>query len=446
MIATVRRPFAAASVAILGAGVISMAPIAPPALQAAHLSPAVSLSAASDIFGTDLGTLDQAHRNVYTTDIPLAEALGLVKLTPNGQGTINFSTSYLSGFLVGMLSPILGPIYKVGQDFFVASGQEPGQALATLLGIPVDVATAFLIGGVHTDISAFVAQFGPQLGITFPAGTQIGINWGGLFSPGGSAFNSLDMTFPGLGPLATGNAQGPIGSLGGVIQVLFNGVDNSLNQFNLPAVGTLIGNVVNNIVVNITKTLGLGGVVPNLNLGGLLGGVLKVVLDNPLGNIVSKLVSNILVGPNGTGGLLGLLGDTGLLGGISGGLLGGLGALSGGGSGGLGGLFGLAAPAKSKAPAGLAAANSVPASVQGSLTSAKTKSVATTHLKAAHSATTNTKSVESVAPVAPAATGDTSGDQASEAAGDGASSTNGASKAPAHSKAHARTGKAAHAK
>ena len=199
------RPFATTAVAIVGAGAIAMTPVAPP-LHDVRIAAPVQLSSANDVWAPDQSTLDGAHRNFYNL-LPFLKELGLVKISDSGQGLVNFSTTSLSGVLLGLAGPFAAPVFAIGNDLYKAGGQVPADALATMLNIPVDAAAAFLFGGVHVDITALVKALGPALGLQFPDGIGVGINLGGLVQPVGLAFNSLDFTLnnlAALGPLGAG--------------------------------------------------------------------------------------------------------------------------------------------------------------------------------------------------------------------------------------------------
>jgi hypothetical protein len=262
------RPFATAGVAIVGAGAIVIMPIAPP-LHDIRVAPPVQLSAGSDVFAPDLSTLDGAHLNFYNL-LPTLKTLNVVTITPTGRQLVNFSATSLSGLLLGLVGPLVAPVVVAGSDINAIGGQDPATALATLLNIPADMVNAFLFGGAHLDITALIQALGPTIGLEFPEGISIGIAFGGLLSPAGSAFNSLDFNlqnagivgvpgFPLAAQLATGNPAGPIASLGAVIQVIENGVNAQVSQFDIPAFGTLIGNVLNGALTSALNGLGLGG-------------------------------------------------------------------------------------------------------------------------------------------------------------------------------------------
>jgi hypothetical protein len=394
------RPFAATGVAIIGAGAIAVTPLA---LRSHDVSiaPAYQLSAASDLLAPDPSTLDGAHRNFYSL-LPLLKDLGVVQISPTGQNLVNFSTTSLSGLGLGLVGPIAAPVFAIGNDLYKAGRQIPADALATMLNIPVDAAAAFLFGGVHVDITALVKALGPALGLQFPDGIGIGINFGGVFSPAGSAFDSLDFNLANLAaaglpgveidsPLAGGHPAGAIASLGAVIQVLANGV-TKVPAFDFPAIGQLFGDVLTGALKNALKDFGLGDLITSLNLGNLFSGA------------------------------LGGLGDT------------------------LGGLFGLAAPV---------AANAVPASVQESLVAGSTVTAKDNKLTASSTATASADAktapakptLDSVKATPKGSASQPFGSQVSAAAaGFGASPTKGPLKTAKHAKAAASSSKAGAAK
>ncbi|MDY7000102.1 MAG: hypothetical protein SW019_26240, partial [Actinomycetota bacterium] len=175
-------------------------------------------------------TLDDQHAFLYNalpviTQIPLVDLL--VQISPTGQQLLDFATSPLSGVLLGIAGPVVGPAVVLAAnlqsaiDDFTADTPDPARALNTLLNTPAQMTDAFLNGGVHMDVTSLVEALGPSIGVTFPEGTKIGIAFGGLLSPGGSAFNALDMDYDrdilGLPiirfNLATGQGPGFFGSL-----------------------------------------------------------------------------------------------------------------------------------------------------------------------------------------------------------------------------------------
>lgn len=173
-------------------------------------------------------TLDSRHTFLYNA-LPVIQQLPLINLlveiSPLGQQLLDFSTSHVSGVLLGLVGPLVGPAVILGTNLQSIiddlSAGTPNSALTTLLSTPAQMVDAFLNGGVHVDITALADAFGPTIGVSFPDGVKLGIAFGGLFSPGGSIFNALDMDFHqdvlGLPiiriNLANGQGPGFIGSL-----------------------------------------------------------------------------------------------------------------------------------------------------------------------------------------------------------------------------------------
>ncbi|WP_157516974.1 hypothetical protein [Mycobacterium sp. MS1601] len=175
-------------------------------------------------------TLDGQHTFLYNalpfiTSIPGVDLF--FQISPTGQMLLDFSASPLSGVLLGLAGPIAGPLAVMGMNFqsiiedLTAANPDAARALSTFVNTPAQMVDAFLNGDVHVDITALAEAFGPAIGVSFPEGTKVGITFGGLFSPGGSIFNALDMDYErdilGLPlirfNLATGNGPGFIGSL-----------------------------------------------------------------------------------------------------------------------------------------------------------------------------------------------------------------------------------------
>jgi hypothetical protein len=180
----------------------------------------------------DLTTLDTTHRTFYEL-LPVIEQLpGIPDLlhliiSPTGKQLLAFSTTALSGVLLGLAGPVVGPLLVLESSLESIRGDlgtttpDVASAMETLAGIPAAMTDAFLNGGQHVDITALVKAVGPIIGVGFPDGVKVGIGLGGLLTPGGSAFNALDFAYDNnlFGvlyihvPLATGTPVGPIGSL-----------------------------------------------------------------------------------------------------------------------------------------------------------------------------------------------------------------------------------------
>ncbi|KDF00858.1 hypothetical protein Y900_018440 [Mycolicibacterium aromaticivorans JS19b1 = JCM 16368] len=191
-----------------------------------HLRAALSAPTAPD-----LSTLDSTHRTFYqllpaVLQLPGVPDLLQLSISPTGKQLLAFSTTALSGVVLGMAGPVLGPLLVLASsvDAIRAELTSPtpdvAAALSTLTNIPAAMTDAFLNGGQHVDLTALAQTFGPAIGVSFPTGVKVGIALGGLLSPGGSIFNALDFAYDNdlLGvlhihvPLATGNPIGPIGA------------------------------------------------------------------------------------------------------------------------------------------------------------------------------------------------------------------------------------------
>lgn len=179
----------------------------------------------------DPTTLDATHRTLYqllptVLQIPGIPDLLHFNISATGQQLLGVSTTALSGVLLGLAGPVLGPLLALGSSLgsivndLNAPTPDLAGALSTLANIPAAMTDAFLNGGQHVDLTALMTAIGPSIGVSFPAGVQVGIALGGLLSPGGSIFNALDMAYDNnlLGvlhihvPIATGAPVGPIGA------------------------------------------------------------------------------------------------------------------------------------------------------------------------------------------------------------------------------------------
>lgn len=180
----------------------------------------------------DPTTLDATHRTLYqllpaVLQVPGIPALLQFNISATGQQLLAFSTTALSGVLLGLAGPVLGPLLVLQSSLgSIAAEVNAGTpdlagALSTLATNPAAMTDAFLNGGQHVDLTALAQALGPSIGVTFPDGVQVGVALGGLLSPGGSIFNALDLAYDNnlLGllhihvPLATGTAVGPIGAM-----------------------------------------------------------------------------------------------------------------------------------------------------------------------------------------------------------------------------------------
>ncbi len=175
-------------------------------------------------------TMDAQHAFLFNalpiiTSIPGVDLL--FQISPTGQMLLDFSASPLSGVVLGLAGPVVGPIAVLAANFqsviadLAAANPDAARALSTVINTPAQMVDAFLNGNVHVDVTPLAEAFGPSLGVSFPEGTKVGIAFGGLLSPGGSIFNALDLDYErdilGLPliriNLATGQGPGFIGSL-----------------------------------------------------------------------------------------------------------------------------------------------------------------------------------------------------------------------------------------
>ncbi|MCV7227558.1 hypothetical protein [Mycolicibacterium komossense] len=264
---TAIRPLTSLAVAIVGAGALAIPPAYMPPHSLAQVSPTVQLAATTDILGPDQSTLDGSHAAFYNL-LPVMKTLGLVTISPTAQELVDFSTSSLSGVLLGLAGPLAGPavlltanLQSIAAD--VAAG-DVGGALATLAGTPAALVNAFLYGGVHLDLTSLVATAGPALGLQFPNGVKLGIAFGGLLSPAGSVFNALDFNFSlelgslplGTIGLATGTGPGAISSLAALVGTAAEAVTGALNDV-ATAISEIPRSVVNTVTALATPGAGL---------------------------------------------------------------------------------------------------------------------------------------------------------------------------------------------
>lgn len=198
-------------------------------------------------FATDPSTLENTnpllnHRSLFTILSELANA-GASPLPPELQPLIDFSTTYTSGILLGLVGPVVGPVLALAASANAVlqnlTGEDPdlAAALNTLVNTPAAMVDAFLNGGQTLDLTPVLDALGLDLD---PAPgtdvTDVGITFGGLLSPGGSIFNALefDITIAGIINVnIPGQGPGFIGSLIGLSQTIakaigWDGVGNPL--------------------------------------------------------------------------------------------------------------------------------------------------------------------------------------------------------------------------
>lgn len=178
-------------------------------------------------FAIDLSTLENTnpllnHRSLFN----ILASLGDESPIPAAlQPLIDFSTTYTSGVLLGLVGPVISPILALAASVSAVAENLGGEtpdfqaAVNTLINTPAAMADAFLNGGQSLDLTPVLDALGLDLD---PAPgtdvTNVGITFGGLLSPGGSIFNALDfditiggrikVNIPGQGPGAIGSLIG----------------------------------------------------------------------------------------------------------------------------------------------------------------------------------------------------------------------------------------------
>ncbi len=177
-------------------------------------------------FAVDTSTLNEEHDSIWTL-LP-----ALVTIPENLQPVLDFTTTFLTGALLGLAGPVLAPVIQLGDSLSSIVGNlvggDIGAALNDLINIPANLVNAFLNGGQVLDLTPLVNL----LGVEIPNTTvnSIGLALGGLLSPGGSLFNALDtnltvdfgdfdvdIELPGVGP-------GVIGSVIGLTTTIANSI------------------------------------------------------------------------------------------------------------------------------------------------------------------------------------------------------------------------------
>ncbi|MBU3749097.1 MAG: hypothetical protein FGM52_01370 [Mycobacterium sp.] len=96
---------------------------------------------------------------------------------------INFTSTYYSGQVVGLLGPLFAPLIELTRSFtaigeFFQAGDVIG-AINELINIPANVTNAVLNGGGFLDLTGVANALGPLP----PEVKKIGLNLGGLISP-----------------------------------------------------------------------------------------------------------------------------------------------------------------------------------------------------------------------------------------------------------------------
>ncbi len=179
-------------------------------------------------FAVDTSTLTGLHPTIWSL-LP-----SLITIPPALQPVLDFTTTYTSGALIGLVGPIIAPIIAFGNSLQAAltalTSGELVDAINEIINIPANMVNAFLNGGKVLDLTPVLKNILPS------EVTSLGIMLGGLLSPGGSLFNSLDIVANvGFGPIPVpGVPAGTIGSLmalGGAIAkaIGWSGTGNPLH-------------------------------------------------------------------------------------------------------------------------------------------------------------------------------------------------------------------------
>lgn len=157
----------------------------------------------------DVATVSQ--RDIWAL-LPLLAGDSYASLKP----ILDATTTPISGLLVGAIGPIVAPVLAVvnGLSNTLALLQESdfGGALTELINIPANAIGALLNGGPVLDLTPLLGL----AGITLPDSIKsIGLQMGGLLSPGGVAFDALAAEADALGStlVIPGLPIGPIGAL-----------------------------------------------------------------------------------------------------------------------------------------------------------------------------------------------------------------------------------------
>jgi hypothetical protein len=144
--------------------------------------------------------------------LPVLAAEAYAALEP----VLDFATTPISGLLVGAVGPIVGPVLAVVNSltnvFALLEESDVGGALTELVNIPATAVGAFLNGGQILDLTGLLRRLEVPLPSTI---TSVGLQLGGLLSPGGVALDGLATEASLLGASVTvaGLPVGPIGAL-----------------------------------------------------------------------------------------------------------------------------------------------------------------------------------------------------------------------------------------
>ena len=181
------------------------------------------------VFAKDLSTLEPGHEFIYPVLTEGLDALGLPALLPKElQPVLDLTTTYLSGALIGLVGPVVAPMLALAAgtqaivDNLTGATPDLASAVNDLVNVPAAMTDAFLNGGQKLDLTPVVSALAPALGLDLPEGTTLGVTLGGLLSPGGSLFNSLNLGIDVSGiPISSiGQPVGTLGSLMGLSKTI----------------------------------------------------------------------------------------------------------------------------------------------------------------------------------------------------------------------------------
>lgn len=193
---------------------------------AANLAAGVTAPVSGDLFSMDIPhALGFAALQAAVAKLPdFTPVPGIVA------PLLGFTGSFVSGALIGLIGPVLGPALALAQSVqsitaaLTAPVPDVATALSEAINTVPNVLNAFLNGGPVLAATPLVSVIGSILGVSIPAVTTVGIAMGGVLSPGGSLFNTADLTIkielpepdPPLEFALNGVPSGTLGSLIGI--------------------------------------------------------------------------------------------------------------------------------------------------------------------------------------------------------------------------------------
>jgi hypothetical protein len=168
--------------------------------------------------GPDVTTLDEAHGGLFELLPTLVEDLP--------QGLLDFTTTAVSGILLGLVGPVLAPVLALRDSVtaIIAAVQDSDilGAINELINIPANLVNAFLNGGQKIDLSGLLGPLLPSYVTLNSADFVVG----GLLSPGSSLFNAVgaDVKILTTDVVVPGTPAGLGGSLIALTNVIANAI------------------------------------------------------------------------------------------------------------------------------------------------------------------------------------------------------------------------------